>query len=266
MRKLLLVLPALALAASAAAHDLWLQPAAFSVPAGANIPVSLLIGHGSSRENWGMRSDKVILLRAVSPAGQFTDFLPRVRPNTAAPAISLPFAQPGTHVLAMQSSKTESDLPAARFNDFLKEEGLTPALVHRRRTGALGRPGRELYSRRAKTLIRVGRAPATAATRRLGFTLEIVPERDPYALRAGETLPVRIFYEGKPLAGALVKLFNLAADERPAAARISNGMGRASFNVPRTGKWLVNVIWTKPIAGNPKADFETTFSSLTFGY
>jgi hypothetical protein len=28
---------------------------------------------------------------------------------------------------------------------------------------------------------------------------------------------------------------------------------------------LVNVIWTKPIA-HPEADFQTTFSSLTFGY
>ena len=50
------------------------------------------------------------------------------------------------------------------------------------------------------------------------------------------------------------------------AMHLSDAAGRASFAVPRTGTWLINVIWTKPIKGNPKADFDTTFSSLTFGY
>jgi uncharacterized GH25 family protein len=81
-----------------------------------------------------------------------------------------------------------------------------------------------------------------------------------------EELPVHVFYEGRPLAGALVKLTNLEFDVRPVAMRLSDAQGRASFSFPRTGTWLINVIWTKPISGNPNADFDTTFSSLTFGY
>lgn len=268
MRKLPFLALAL-VAASASAHDLWMQPSTFSVPAGGSVPVSMLVGHGKDRENWGIRGDRIILFRSVGPDGRVTNLMPLVQPNAAPPAVALRFAQPGTHVVAMQSTHSESELPAARFNDFLKEEGLTPAIVHRQRTGANGKAGREVYSRRAKTLIQVGDADPkqnSLATKRLGLALEIVPERSPYALAPSEKLPVRVYYEGRPLAGALVKLTNLDADARPVATQITDRSGRARFSVPRKGKWLLNVVWVKPITGNPKADYQTTFSSLTFGY
>jgi uncharacterized GH25 family protein len=103
-------------------------------------------------------------------------------------------------------------------------------------------------------------------TRPIGLTLEIVPERNPYAPRASDALPVRVIYEGRPLPGALVKLTNLGADEKPVAQVRTDGAGRATFSVPRRGEWLLNVVWTKPIQGDAPGDFDTTFSSLTFGF
>jgi uncharacterized GH25 family protein len=269
MRKLSLFALALACAAGASAHDLWLQPSSFAAAPGSHVPVSILIGHGRDRENWGVRSDRIVLLRSIGPDGRATNLMPLLQPNSATPVLNVRFAQPGTHLVAMESNHSQSDLPAARFNEYLEEEGLTPAIAHRQRTGANGRPGREIYSRRAKTLVQIGatgRAAQTPATTRLGLTLEIVPERDPYQLAPGQELPVRIFFEGRPLSGALVKLTNLAADERPVATARSDSAGRARFAVPRTGEWLINVIWTKPVTGNPQADYDTTFSSLTFGF
>ena len=269
MRKLSFFILALAGAASASAHDLWIQPSSFSAPAGGAVPFSILVGHGKDRENWGVRSDRILLLRSIGPDGRVINLMPLIRPNSAAPALNLRFPNPGTHLIAMQSNHAQSDLPGARFNEYLKEEGLTPAILHRQRTGANARPGREIYSRRAKSLVQIGKVDPRAgspATKRLGLSLEIVPERDPYRLARGEDLPVRIFFEGRPLTGALVKLTNLDADAKPVAMKLSDGAGRAGFNVPRKGKWLLNVVWTKQIAGNPRADYETTFSSFTFGY
>ena len=117
--------------------------------------------------------------------------------------------------------------------------------------------------------MQVGKAdPAakSAATRPLGLTLEIVPEKNPYTLAAAQKLPVRVFYEGKPLAGALVKLTKLDQDAKPMAMQRTDAAGRTAFSLPRAGKWQLNVVWTKPLAGNPKAEFETVFSSLAFGY
>ena len=269
MRKLSFFVLVLAAVGSASAHDLWVQPSSFSAPVGGSVPFSILVGHGKDRENWGVRSDRILLLRSIGPDGRITDLMPLIRPNSAAPSLNLRFPKPGTHLIAMQSNHAQSELPGARFNEYLKEEGLTPAILHRQRTGANAKPGREVYSRRAKSLVQIGRLDPKAgspAIRRLGLSLEIIPESDPYRLGQGQNLPVRIFFEGRPLPGALVKLTNLDADAKPVAMKLSDGAGRVRFNVPRKGKWLLNVVWTKPIAGNSRADYETTFSSLTFGY
>jgi uncharacterized GH25 family protein len=267
MRKLPLLL--LALAGSASAHDLWVQPGAFWIAKAGTVPVSILVGHGKDKENWGIRGDRIVTLKSIAPDGGVTDFKPLIRAGRAAPAIPLPFAKVGTHVVAMQSNHASSELAAAKFNDFLKEEGLTPAIEHRQRTGANGKMGRELYSRRAKALVQVGKADPrakSAATDRMGMTLEIVPERNPYTLAPAQKLPLLVLYEGKPLAGALVKLTRLEADAKPMAMQRTDASGRAAFAFPRKGKWQANVVWTKPIEGNPKADYETVFSSLAFGY
>lgn len=269
MRKLSFFILALAGAAGASAHDLWMQPSSFSVAAGAGVPVSILVGHGKDRENWGVRSDRILLLRSMGPDGRVTNLMPLIRQGTAVPTLNLRLPQPGSHLIAMQTTHSQSELPGPRFDEFLAEEGLTPAIVHRKRTGANAKAGREIYSRRTKSLVQVGRLDPKApspATKRLGLSLEIVPERDPYRLAVGQPLPVRIFFEGKPLPGALVKLTNLDADAKPVAMKRSDRAGRASFDVPRKGKWLLNVVWTKPISGNPRADYDTTFSSFTFGY
>jgi hypothetical protein len=42
--------------------------------------------------------------------------------------------------------------------------------------------------------------------------------------------------------------------------------GRATFGMPSSGSWLLNVIWTKPLAPAEETDFETLFSSLSFGF
>jgi uncharacterized GH25 family protein len=68
------------------------------------------------------------------------------------------------------------------------------------------------------------------------------------------------------LPGALVKLTDLANDEKPAATAVTDRHGRAAFRMPSTGRWLVNVVWSKPIVGHRWAEYDTTFSSLTFGY
>lgn len=266
MRKLLVPLVFAALAAPASAHDFWLQTKGFQFSAPAVAPFVVLVGHGPARERWAGDPARVLFLRSFGPDGT-RDHRGDLRAGEGSNG-ALRFTQPGTYVVAMQTTPAESDLPALRYNSYATEEGLTPALELRARTGRTGSDGREVYSRRVKALIQVGAAgtPQRQVTRRVGLSLEIVPERDPYALKPGQSLPVRIFFEGRPLAGALVKLTNLDFDTRPVEMHRSDPAGRASFNVPGHGAWLVNVIWTKPITGNPKADFETTFSSLTFGY
>jgi len=147
-------------------------------------------------------------------------------------------------MLVMQSTHAFSELPSIRFNDFAKVEGLTPAIAWRAANNRNDTPGREIYSRRAKILIRIGDEIGNDAfvSRPVGLLLEIVPLHDPYTLAPGEALPVQVLYSGKSLAGALVQLTNLDFDARSVAANLTNASSKTIFIVPRVGKWLVNTI------------------------
>ncbi len=70
---------------------------------------------------------------------------------------------------------------------------------------------------------------------------------------------------GFALAGALVKLNDLDHDAEPVAMRRSDAQGRAVFRLPGKGNWQLNVIWTRPQPKTSLTDFDTSFSSLSFG-
>jgi uncharacterized GH25 family protein len=173
-------------------------------------------------------------------------------------------------VLVLETDdRAQSHLPAIRFNDYLTVEGLSGGLAERERTHRMDRDGSESYSRIAKSIVQVGGAAGgaqTQVTQPMGLSLEIVPEVSPYTQPRPADFPVRVIYEGQPLAGALVKLTNLADDDMPVATRRTDPAGRALFPMPHEGAWLLNVIWTKPLPDSNEADFATVFSSLSFGF
>ena len=252
----------------AVAHDFWVQPASFWIAPQTSILTSIQVGHGEFRERWTADASRISAFYDVGPKG-VTDHRTELRVGSMQQDHLLKFSTPGTHVLVLQTNHAQSELPGLRFTSYLKDEGMTPALELRAREKTEEMPGREIYSRRAKALVQVGPAGSQLqpqVTRPIGLSLEILPEKNPYTLGNGEPLPVRVIFEGRPLAGALVMLTNLDFDGRPVAKVRTDADGKAVFSVPRTGLWQLNVVWTKPIKGNPKADFDTTFSSLTFGF
>jgi uncharacterized GH25 family protein len=262
-------LAASALALVASAHDFWVQPLNFWIQPNTSVMTTLQVGHGEFRQRWGADAARVIRFEDIGPGGSHTDHRKELLIGTMAQDHLIKFSAPGTHVVALQTSYADSTLPGIRFNDYLKQEGLTPALELRARAKTEDQPGREIYSRRAKALVQVGPAtdqPQPWVTAPVGLSLEIVPEINPYALGVGVDLPVHVLWNGKRLPGAMVMLNNLAFDGRPLETFVTDANGHAVFRVPRTGSWQLNVLWTQPLKGNPKADFDTTFSSLTLGF
>jgi uncharacterized GH25 family protein len=103
----------------------------------------------------------------------------------------------------------------------------------------------------------------TQADRRLGFTLELVAERNPYAIQAGEDLPVRLTYENTPLAGALVTAINKLNPAEKQTAR-TGADGRVRFRLPRGGMWLIKSVHMIPAPAGSNADWKSFWASLTF--
>lgn len=259
---------AFSLAGPAAAHDFWIQPDAFHLQPGRPTPITLQLGHGAERQRSLIPLGRITQFSATGPNGSTIDLKPDLRlgGERADGEFSLP--APGVYVLALVTdNRARSRLPAARFDAYLKEEGMISALEARARAGPTGADVSERYSRVAKAIVQVGGAGERAAeARALGLPLEIVPEVSPYAEPRPRTLSVRVLREGRPLAGALVKLTDLEHDEAPTAAVVTDAMGRASFPMPERGNWLLNLVSTTPLAPTEDADFETVFSSLSFGF
>lgn len=263
-----LVLAALMLAPGAAqAHDFWIATPKYRMPVTGTARIEFKIGDEAKPEQWKLRWDKVVALRAHG-LRETTDQQATIVPTAGEVSgyADVALTEPGTTIVAFESSQSMSDLPAGKFNPYVAHEALTLVTERRKATGSTNKRGRETYSRRAKALFQIGDIPTDQVLKPLGHTLEIVPEVNPYALGADRRLPVRILYRGKPLPGAQVSLLDQRGNGTPVADVVSDAGGRAVFTVPAKSAWRLNVVWSSPVEGNPKADFDTIFTSLTFGY
>lgn len=256
---------AFALAASAEAHDSWLEPRDFATATGKPVPVIFYVGHHGEQSpaTLSTRPAWLLSMRDLSPAGT-RDLLKLARFR---PQEGLPLPGIGTHLVALDTADFVNLAEPEQFGSYLAEEGLAGAEASWRRSPVSGRKVREAYRRHAKTLIQVGSGPAAVrgpVTTRLGQRLEIVPSSNPFALRPGARVEAAIWFKGKPLQGALVTLGSLdRPTDEPLAARSGAG-GRVSFPRPGSGRWMMNVVWSER-SSEPGADFQTSFSSLTFG-
>jgi uncharacterized GH25 family protein len=148
-------------------------------------------------------------------------------------------------------------MPADKFNQYLQEEGLD------RIPRQSASPVHEQFSRCAKSLAVAGPADAAHSDRLLGFTLELLAEKNPYSLRPGEDLPVRLFYENRPIAGTLVVAFNRQNPLQKQSAR-TDAQGRVRFRLAQPGLWLVKAVHMTPAPAPAKTGWASYWASLTF--
>ena len=251
----------------ARAHDMWVEPENYSVTAGGRTAISLRVGHADDEGAWSAPWERVHSFRSYGPAAVQDRQAALVVPAPdAGPSATIAFETPGTHVVAFETYHSTSTLEAKKFNDYVVEEGLDNVTALRTRTGKMKTPGIELYSRRAKALVQVGDTPTDNVLQPVGQTLEIVPLRNPYARDGGTALPVRLLFQGRPIAGVQIRLLPLSSKVVKPVKLRTDAQGQATFDVPRRGRWLIMAVHARPMVGNDKGDFDTIFASLTFGY
>jgi uncharacterized GH25 family protein len=240
------------------AHDAWIEPSAFHPATGAIVGARQLVG----RDRIGdplPRNDSLIKQYIVADiAGR----RPLVGHDGADPAGLLRVNAAGLLVIGYDSNPSTVEETPEKFAQYLTEEGLETIAAERARRGETGAV-RELFSRCAKSLVLAGPTDAAQGDRALGFTLELVAERNPYVLHAGEELPVRLTYEDAPLAGALVVAINRDDPSGKLSAR-SDSEGRVRLRLPRGGMWLIKAVHMIRAPSESGADWESFWASLTF--
>jgi hypothetical protein len=262
MRSLaLLVLAAVLGPAPGAAHDFWLVPSSYRSPVPGVIDVALRVGDVfPTGETYARNPTHVRRFVVVGPTGE------RAVPGRpgAEPAGRIGLDRAGTYVVGYWSRPTLVELSAERFATHARTEGLADAVLRlrpARRDPA--RPERELFARSAKAVVLAGAGEHAGHDLRLGLPLELIPERHPADLAAGDELTVRLLHDGAPMSDTPVVAMPGDLPGHRLWAR-TDGAGRARLRLDRAGVWLVRSIRIAVAPDPAVADWESLWASLTF--
>lgn len=111
----------------------------------------------------------------------------------------------------------------------------------------------------AKTLL----TPCETFSKPVGLSFEIVPERNPFSLKPGEALPIKLLLEGRPIEGAVIKTGDKGRAESKEAIKTDKD-GKASVVIAKPGPQLIVASLKNPLKDDPDADVLSLSTSLTF--
>jgi len=258
------VIALLLLACSAKAHDYWLAPASFYSPPEKAVTVRLFVGDGFKSEAQRPFQKQPTVKFQLFSARDTLD-LAAAGEDGKTPVARITPKKSGNYVVALERAPQHIKLNADKFYKYLKEEVLDAILEQRRKSGDDKKEGRERYSRYLKCLLQVGKAHDDTCKRVLGQRLEIVPQCNPYELKAGDTLTVRVLFEGKPLAGAKLFAHHQAGDKVTTKTVRTGKDGTATIKLDKAGSWLLRLVHMRPCTGDADADWESFWAACSFG-
>ena len=247
----------------AAAHDYWIEASNFWLQPGDRVLLYLRVGEYLAGQPAAFSLGRVIRFHIDNVTRRF-----EVLPLQRDPAGMARLTESGLQVVSFENTPTYLELPAEQFNSYLQAEGLESILKARQEAGTSDQPGKEAYSRCAKSLLWVaGDESAEDGPQHhdkpTGLTLELLPETNPYGLQAPTPLTVQLLHEGQPVTGALVMALNKSAPNE--VQRVQSGAdGRAEFDLRRSGLWLVKAVHMVPAAAEAPEDWRSYWASLTF--
>lgn len=244
MRKTLLLATLLLVAARASAHDFWIEPSTFRPAAGAIVTLRLRVGQDLIGDPVARDANLIERFTAIGTGGE----TPVIGHDGADPAGIT--RVDGVTVIVYRSRGTLLELPNDKWEQFIRDEGLESL----RSQAVL--PWRESFSRCAKALLGGG-------DRRVGLRLELIAEKDPYAMASGGALPLRLEFEGKPLEGALVTAMN-EDDPSQRIRQRTDRHGRTTLLLPRGGMWMIKAVHVVRAPKGAPAPWESLWASLTF--
>ena len=249
----------------AAAHDFWLVPNAFHIADGAELAVS---GQTSSRfptSEVAVTPDRVAEARLIGASTdervalvstEGTSLMLRHRPSGA-----------GQRVVVVTVAPRSLRASGPGFKRYMELEGAAELAARYEREGRLPKTDSmtRRYAKYAKTIVEVGNGGPRAFSRTAGQVAEFVPLRDPAALRAGDTLPIRLLYRGQPLAEAHVHA-GQPEEHRPGPdlSLVTDADGVLRVPVTTAGLWNVRTIHIVPSDPGSGADWDSHFVTMVF--
>lgn len=246
------------------AHDFWLVPDAFEIAERAELRVR---GQTSSRfptSESAVAPDRISEARIIGASTEEritglgtsgTSLVLRHRPAAA-----------GQRVVVASIAPRSLRASGPEFKRYMELEGAADLAAKYERQGLLPKSDSitRRYAKYAKTIVEVGRGGPRAFSRVAGQVAEFVPLRDPAALRAGDTLPIRLLYRGRPLGDAHVHAGPAADTATPDLSLTTDADGTVQLPVASAGLWNIRTIHIVPAPSGSGADWDSHFVSFVF--
>ncbi len=227
-------------------HDYWLMPHSFTPAPGSLLEVDFTCGH------------KYFPNQSIPDITRFRAFLTTPEGRRLALAyqkaresearLLVPVFRPGTYLISAVTVQPEFWSRT--------EKGYRPG----GRAAVPGALETGKYVKSTKTFFTVGK-PSQGYQRLQGYEIELLPLKNPSTLRAGQGLPVQVWFRGKPLPGVEVFAFpeGFKGDgSGPASFKAkADAKGVARLTFERTGTWLVFTRHEIDTPGAPLADRES---------
>ncbi|PXF57889.1 MAG: hypothetical protein C4B58_08230 [Deltaproteobacteria bacterium] len=237
------------------AHNLWLGLDHYDHQVGGTAKVFLYLAHSLPFADLG-KPEKMKEFFYLDPSGKRKDFvLKEPDPESFFNEVGVPLdlEKEGTYMAsAVMKPVFITMTPEGRKKQ--SKKGLSNALSCRYV---------EFF---AKAIFHAGKPGGDAYRTVLGQTIEVVPQEDPGLLKAGDYLPVKVLFQGKPLLGAYVyaTYIGFSTREEYAFTTKTGNNGIARIRITNPGIWWIKVPHKKPYEDKSECDTGQYAGIMTF--
>jgi len=271
MKNILFLLIGLVFFQQLHAHEFWLSPQKFSYQAGEKVFLRWRVGENFEGANWTGNNEKCNALRAISNNYQY-DLLGYLSANKGDSVKLDTINYAGNYTMFYYGKNSLMEMDAAAFNTYLEEDGLTNALQWRKENHMDTAKGREYYQRCAKALIRIKSTLKKSDYMKtsffggsMGMPLEIVPTDNPYNIKTTTNMLFNVFYLSRPLRDGTVKLWH-KVNGKTDVKTVPVTKGVIAVDIEPVGEYMISLVKMEPSKVDNKADWQSYWGSLTWGY
>lgn len=250
-----------ALFISLSAHDLWLVPQQFRLKPGEKVTILANTGMDFPHSLNAVTPERIKQFFLWGPGGK--NEITQYQVQGKSLVINLAFPEGGTYVIAAALKPKEIRLTAEEFNEYLLHDGLTRIYRLRQEKGLLQKSAVEHYAKFPKTVVQVGRRLTSNISQPVGLPVEIVPLVNPYHLKKGDRLKIRVLFQGNPLAQAEVAWSYPDRGEEFAGTTTTDNQGEAFIPLEKAGPYVIRLTHMEWVR-QPTHEWESFWTSLTF--
>ncbi len=249
---------------SVSAHEFWLQPDKFIYKKGEKATIQFRVGENFEGENWNGNRSKINFLHLYL-SGVKAD-LSSALSDKNGDSLQYTLTQEGTAIVVYNGLNSFIELEPAKFNAYLKEDGLRNVISYRQDHRETDSIGRESYQRSVKTILQVGSKYDSSYKQATLLPLDIIPLEHPHLIRDRQKMLVKVLFNKKPLTEQLIKIWFRENNKTSTEELLTDEDGIASFKIKKSGNWMVSTVKMVRLENDPKAQWQSYWGSCTWGY